>query len=228
MNALLVEDHALFREGLALLMRQRYPAVVLHQAANLAQAQALLARHADIDLVLLDLHRSDSTGLASLKELRRQAPELTIVVLSADSGPETVDAVIAAGGSGFIPKTARGRVIEQALGVVLDGGVYLPTDVLHAARLRGQAWRGQLGATGEFADYAAAVQDVYDLSPRQHDVLRGLIESKSNKAIARDLGIADSSVKSHLQIIFKKLGVASRAEAMLTAMRLGLATNDPD
>jgi DNA-binding NarL/FixJ family response regulator len=228
MNALLVDDHALFREGLALLMRQRFPHVLLGQAVDLAQAQALLQAHPEVELVLLDLNLRDSHGLASLTAMQASSPERSIVVMSADERPETVDAVIAAGGAGYIPKTARGGVIEAALRVVLDGGVYLPRGVLRAARVRGRSVREALAAQGvpvqDGDHYAAVAQDAFDLSPRQVEVLRGLIDSKSSKVIARELLIAESSVKSHLLVIFKKLRVNSRAAAVLEAVRLGLGS----
>jgi DNA-binding NarL/FixJ family response regulator len=107
MNALLVDDHALFREGMAMLMRQRFPEVSLRQAVDLARARETLALHPDIELVLLDLNLRDSAGLASLTALQAFAPECQVVVMSADERPETVDAVIQAGGAGYIPKTAR-------------------------------------------------------------------------------------------------------------------------
>ena len=209
MKTLLIDDHALFREGLALLMSSAFPEHVCHQAGSLAQALDLLAAQPDIRLVLFDLGLPDNTGIAGLQRLREAAPQASVVVLSADDTPETVLAAIDNGAAGFIPKTSRPNAMREALERVLAGGVYLPPDML-----------------GPRPDAAHADGTALGMSPRQLDVLRLLIDGKSNKLICRELDLAESTVKTHLAAIFRKLEVSSRTQAVVAAARLGLRLGD--
>lgn len=229
MNALLIDDHALFRDGLTLLLAQRFPDVVIDHAQDLASALKRLAQAPPIDLVLLDLGLSDSQGLGSLSQVLELRPQASVVVLSADDRPETVDAALAAGANGFIPKTSRGGVIDEALRIVLNGGVYLPRNALVAARL--QQVRNPTPAVRPpplmphtVHEDAPVAPGALDLSGRQLDVLRLMSEGLSSKNIGRELSLAESTVKSHILVIFRKLGVESRAQAVLAAVRLGLVS----
>lgn len=219
MKTLLVDDHSLFREGLALLITQGFPQLQLQQAGDIAEAMRQLEAHPDTELLLLDLALPDSAGTSGLIHLREHAPHVTIVVLSADDSPETVLAAIDAGAAGFIPKTARSGVMQQALRTVLAGGVYLPSAVLLAPRDDAADSAGVAAAS----DSPAADADVVTgLTPRQTDVLRLLIEGKPNKLICRELDLAESTVKTHLASIFRRLGASSRTQAVVAAARMGL------
>ena len=218
MKTLLVDDHTLFREGLAMLISHGFPDVQLHQAGDIAEALGLLRSDGGFELVLLDLGLPDSAGVLGLQRLREQAPDVTVVVLSADETPETVLSAIDAGAAGFVPKTAKAGVMQAALRVVLAGGVYLPPSVLGHAR----------GEPAPVAKVEAPVADDPEatgpggLSPRQADVLRLLVAGKPNKLICRELDLAESTVKTHLAAIFRKLEVTSRTQAVVAAARLGL------
>lgn len=228
MNALLIDDHALFRDGMTLLLGQRFPDVEVSHAQDLASGLQRLAAEPPIDLVLLDLGLSDSQGLASLSQVLDVRPQASVVVLSADDRPETVDAALAAGASGFIPKTSRGGIIDEALRVVLGGGVYLPRNALVAARLQQVREAPAPAAPRRPVEPHVVHQDApvapgaLELSARQLDVLRLMSEGLSSKNIGRELNLAESTVKSHILVIFRKLGVESRAQAVLAAVRLGL------
>ncbi|HET7795171.1 MAG TPA: response regulator transcription factor [Rhizobacter sp.] len=208
MKTLLVDDHILFREGLAMLITQGFAQAQLMQAGSIAESLTQISEQGDVDLVLLDLALPDSSGMSGLRRLREHAPEVTVVVLSADETPETVMAAIEAGAAGFIPKTARLGVMQEALRVVLDGGVYLPEAVLTRSPVPAAAPEGAGGSLG--------------LSPRQLDVLKLLIEGKPNKLICRELDLSESTVKTHLAAIFRRLNANSRTQAVVAAARLGL------
>lgn len=218
MKTLLVDDHALFREGLALLMAHGFPDVGLLQAGNLTEALDLIAAHGDVQLVLLDLNLPDARGLAGLQQLRAAAADVVVVVMSADESPATVLAAIEAGAAGFVPKTARSGVMKAALQVVLAGGVYLPPEVLGHAR---PTVSTPVTADGGDDDGPAG------LSPRQLDVLRLLVAGKANKLICRELDLSESTVKTHLAAIFRKLDVTSRTQAVVAAAQLGLRLGAP-
>jgi len=213
MRALLVDDHALFREGLSMLMAHRFANVELIHAQDLAGARRQLFDHPDVELVLLDLGLGDSQGVASLRSLMQSHPLVSYVVMSGDDRIETIDAAIESGAVGFIPKSTRGGVIEHALQVVFEGGVYLPpTVVAHRVTVGDEDGRPTAERLG--------------LSGRQLEVLRCLIDGESNKAISRKLDVAESTVKTHLVGIFRKLGALSRSEAAVIAHQLGLFSAD--
>lgn len=200
-KALLVDDHALFREGLALLMAHAFDGVECLQAASIAEAIDLGGQHPDLALTLLDLGLPDSDGMAGLRQLQQELPGPALVVLSADDAPQTVLDTINAGAQGFIPKSAEPGLMREALAHVLGGGIYLPRHSPAAP-----------------ASSPAAI----DLSERQLDVLRLLIRGRSNKLISRELDLSESTVKTHLAAVFRKLEVNTRTQAVVKAAALGL------
>lgn len=203
MKALLVDDHALLREALAALMQRDWPALNLLQAGSLADASALCDAHPDLSLVLIDLGLPDAQGLQSLQVLRARAPQARHVVISADDQQRTVIEAIDAGASGFVPKTTEFRVMMGALDLVLRGGVYLPLSAM--AR-----------------DAAAEAAEDLELSPRQIQVLGLLVAGHPNKQICRRLDLSASTVKTHVEAIYRRLSVNSRTQAVLAVARLGL------
>jgi len=213
MKTLLVDTHALYREGLALLITQGFPELELLQAGNVAEALAQLERHPDLDLLLLDLDLPDAEGMRGLLQIRDRAPEVAIVVLSGEAPSGAMLGAIEAGAAGFIPKTSPAGVMQEALRRVLDGGVYLPTALV-----------ARQAAVGEVEPEAtpATAAELSSLTPRQCDVLRLLIEGKTNKLICRELALSESTVKTHLASIFRRLGATSRTQAVVAAARMGL------
>ena len=214
MKVLLVDDHALLRDGLALVMVQAFPGLHLLQAGSLGEASEVLRREPDVQLVLLDLSLPDGDGIEALPHLRKAAPGATLVALSADDSVATVMAAIGAGAAGFIAKTAQAGGLLDALRFVLAGGVVLPPPMLDR---RATERPGSTGWTP-----AAQQPETLGFSPRQCDVLRLLIDGKPNKLISRDLEMSESTVKTHLSAIFRKLDASSRTQAVLAVARLGL------
>jgi len=199
MQALLIDDHALFREALSLLVESRFEGWQLRCAGSLAEGRARLAEQA-VPLVLLDLALPDAQGLQALETLRADDYEGRIVVLSADDRLETVQAAIEGGAAGFVPKRADLQTLAQAIEHTLGGGVYLPPSAL-------------VGARGN--------HDMPSLTPRQRDVLQLLVEGLPNKLIARRLALSESSVKTHLEGLYERLGVNTRTKAVVMAARAG-------
>ena len=198
-KTLLVEDHAMVREGLLMLLDQRLPGHLWRDAATLAAAVRLLRNAPDINLVLLDLDLSDSRGLVTLERVREAAPQVPVVVLSAHDSRDQVLAAIELGAAGFLSKTVDAEQLVRGVQRVLAGGVILP-------------------ATFNPAE-PHDVQGQPELSDRQRDVLRLLIDGLSNKLIGRALDLTEATVKSHLQQVYRKLGVESRTQAVVAAAR---------
>lgn len=203
MKVLLVDDHTLFREGLALLLALVDDHVQVLHASTLQQAEAALPLQPD--LVLLDLALPGVRGLDGLHAMRRMTEDIPVVVLSGTEDPATMRACVDAGAMGYIPKTAGSAHMQAALRLVLAGEVAMP-QAAEAAAPTARADPGRL----------------LGLTPRQLDVLRGLVRGKTNKAIARDLGIHADTVKSHVTAVLQALGARNRTEAVYAVRNLSL------
>lgn len=213
MNILLVDDHALFRGGLKSLLKELGAGLVLDEAGNCSQAlqQAAGRRY---DLILLDLNMPGLNRLDALAALRDAAPDAPVVVLSGETEPNLVRATIERGAMGFIPKSATPEVLIEALRLVLAHGVYLPLEVLESMNAAAPA----AGPPGD----ASGAGSLPGLTPRQRDVLRYVIQGKPNKVIARELDIAESTVKVHLSSVLRAFGVRNRTEAVYAVAKSGL------
>ena len=208
MKLLVVDDHALFREGLKLLLSSLDPDVKLDEAGDLVQALKL-ADDANFDLILLDLKMPGPNGLDALAAMRDATAGVPIVVLSGEDDPALIRAAIEGGAMGFIPKSSTPEVLIQALRLVLAHGVYLPPLALGAR------------AAAALPAGAADIK-LPGITDRQMDVLRCVIQGKPNKVIARDLDISEGTVKLHLSAVFRALGAHNRTEAVYAAAKLGL------
>ena len=204
MKIILADDHPLFRDGFALLLRQIEPGALVLEASDLYAAQALAAKHSDVDLVLLDLEMPGMDGGQGLERLLAQHPSLPVVVLSAHDGQESVQTVLKAGAAGFIPKASTTQVMLSAIRLVLSGGVYLPPQMIAPPHPQ------------------QAQANVSELTARQLDILRLLAKGLSNKQICRDLNLSEGTVKSHILAVYRVLLVNNRTEAAMAAKRLGL------
>ncbi|MCX7141876.1 MAG: response regulator transcription factor [Proteobacteria bacterium] len=208
MKLLLIDDHPLLRAGMRFLLRSLDAGIELDEAGTCDEALELLAGR-DYDLVLLDLMLPGRNGLSALAAIRDAAPGVPVVVVSGESDPGMVRAAIDGGAMGFIPKSSTPEVMIQALQLVLAHGIYLPPMVLEAAYTSS-------------APAPRAASTLPGLTPRQMDVLRGVIKGKANKAIAKELELSEGTVKAHLSAVFQALGVHSRTEAVYAAANQGL------
>lgn len=202
MKIIVADDHALFREGLCLVLRQLGNDVVVIEAGDHDSALASAAQHPDADVILLDLDMPGREPQAALEAMIAQAVATPVIVLSACEEVRRVRSALDAGAMGFIPKHESARVMLSALRLVLDGGTYIPPLLMKKDRT--------------FATPSVA------LTPRQLDVLAHLVEGKSNKTISRQMGLSEATIKAHLAVIFRCLNVDNRTEAARVAARLGL------
>ncbi len=204
MKVLIVDDHALVRDGLGhLLQVLDDDAVEVLEAATASDALACAATTPDLDLALVDLNLPDRHGHELVAALVAQCPLLPTVVLSASEDPRDIEQVLAAGALGFVPKSSPTPVLVQALRLVLAGGIYVPPALMRAAA-------------------RAAAPNPHALTERQAAILRRLVDGHSNKVIARELGITEATVKAHVSAIFKALGVSNRTQAARAARELGI------
>ncbi|HEX7044825.1 MAG TPA: response regulator transcription factor [Burkholderiales bacterium] len=209
MKLLIADDHALFREGMRHLLAQLDDAVEVIEAGSCADLLAAVEAQPDIELVLLDLTMPGRDGFVALELLAREHSRLPVVVLSASEDRAAMQRALDGGAVGYIPKTSSAAVMLHALRLVLAGGIYVPPALVHPAPL----------ACGGAAPKAA---DGSALTPRQLEVLACVIEGKSNRAIAAQLGLSRATVKAHITAAFKALRVSNRAQAAAVAKRLDL------
>jgi len=201
-RVLIADDHPLYCDALRAVVPQACPGADISEANSQEQVLAAVAAGREFSLVLLDLNLPGAIGLSCLSELRRVVPTTPIVVVSAVGDPKIMQDVIMGGACAFIPKSAPGQVLINALRVILAGGTYMPTGIV--ASLRG-------------GDGSAARSE---LTLRQRRVLELLSTGLSNKRIARALDISEITVKAHVTAIFRKLGVTNRVQAGLEARRV--------
>lgn len=211
MKIILADDHALFRDGFILLLKQLEASAEVIAAASFDEAMARAREHAEADLLLLDLNMPGMWGMESVKTVLRSFPALPVAILSAADSREVMEAMLAAGVSGFIPKSSSPQVMLSALKLILAGGVYLPVQLLPDRQ----------SETGT-SHSASGSRPHLPLTSRQLDVLRLLAEGKSNKLICRELNLGEGTVKAHIAAIFRVLDVRNRTEAAVAARRLGL------
>jgi len=205
LKLLVIEDHALVREGLLQALKGLEKNVVTLGATDADAGLELLEANQDVDLVLLDLMLPGTSGMALLGVLRKRFPTIPVVIISALDDTDTVMRGLRQGAAGFVPKSSSTEVMLQALRDVLAGEVYLPP------RLRDTAARG--------SGRSRTVADRYGLTPGQMRVLELLTEGKTNRQIADLLGVTEGTVKIHVSAIFKAMNVTNRSQALLLASK---------
>lgn len=205
MKILVVDDHALVREGLRQVLKGLEEHLDVLQAGTCQQAFALAQTHGDLDLVLLDYHLPDMNGLEALAIFGEQHPELPIVLLSGQANTLIMRQVLQAGAAGFVTKSAVSDELLHAVRCVLNGDIYLPQELGTAT--------------------SPAPLDGGDSKPlltqRQELVLRCLLDGLANRDIADQLHISEETVKTHVAAILRHFDVQNRTQAVVAAARIG-------
>lgn len=211
MKVLLIDDHQLFRSGLRTLLVGLRGEFEFFEADN-CDIAINHDQKDQIDLILLDLYLPDTKGFESLNKIK-QHYHCSIVVLSSEDDPHIIREAIALGAAGFIPKSSSPEVLIAALQLVLASGIYLPPHVLD-----GYSGDPQVSGTQQ----AERDKVLEELTERQLDVLIKAAQGKSNKSIARELHIAEGTVKAHLSACYRVLNVDNRTEAVYATASIGL------
>ena len=206
-KVLVADNHFLIREALRATLNELEGNVAILEASDARQTLHIASELGDIELVLLELDLPDQAGLLILKELRKRHPAIKVVILSSRHDCDSMADALALGAAGFVPKTTPREIILSALKLVLAGGIYIPPEMFSRAKAPLSRTDGRITTS--------------ELSERQRDVLRQMMEGKSNKAICRALNLAVPTVKNHVTAIFRILKVSSRTEAVVAAHNLG-------
>jgi DNA-binding NarL/FixJ family response regulator len=225
MKILLVDDHVLFREGIALLLRSLVAGDSLYQAGKCDEALELVAKDPGIELVLMDINLPGTSGINAISLLRAEFPLIPVVGLSSSDDKQTILDAIDAGAMGFIPKSSSSAVLFAALQLVLSKGIYIPPEAFLRDRSAAprSARRNSADQSGS-SEYATPTD--LGLTPRQSDVLFLILQGKSAKAICRDLSLSSSTVKVHTSAALRALNVTTRTQAVIAAGRMGLRFDD--
>lgn len=211
-RALVADDHSLYRTGLALLLKDRLSVTDVIEVNAFDPALDRLADTPGVALALFDLSMPGMGGPASLTVIKETYPGLRIAVVSAREDRETVLQAISVGVNGYVPKSLSEDEMTTALQRVMTGDVFIPNFM---AISQGMLPPGTATEAG-----GVAVPTLSKLTPRQRDVLGCILRGRSNKEIARDIGIAEGTVKIHLAALFAHFSARNRTELATRAQSL--------
>ena len=199
-RVLVVDDHALFRTGVANILNQEEDLRVVAEAANGAEGLRAFQEHQP-DVTLLDLRMPVMEGVEAVRRIRERDPQAKVIILTTYDADEDIARALKAGAKAYVLKDISADDLIACIRDVLAGKTYLAP-----------------AAAAKLAEEVTRVQ----LTPRELSTLRLMADGKANKEIANELGISDRTVKTHLGHLFEKLGVTSRTEAVKIATRRGL------
>jgi DNA-binding NarL/FixJ family response regulator len=205
---LIADDHPLFREAIHNVIADGFPDSEVMETSDLDSA-GLTQEHDDLDLILLDLNMPGMHGLNGLITLRNEAPTIPVVIVSAEEDKQIVLQAITYGAVGFITKSSPRAQMTEAIEQILNGNVYLPSDIIRSSK--------QSPRRTSHEEPGIPPELLQALTRKQLLVLERMTKGESNKQIAYNLDIAETTVKAHVSAILRKLGVHNRVQAILSA-----------
>ncbi len=214
----MADDHGLVRDIMRHYIASLADGVDVAEAATLDEVLAHTSAPQAPDLILLDLHMPGMAGVSSVADVRRNFPAAAIVIISANSDAAIITAALKNGANGYIPKTTSGKALVTALRLVLDGETYVPSALLNQISTPPPTKSVPGMAPSNDEPHVDLPGDLAKLSSREANVLRLLIDGKSNKEIARDLDVQEVTVKLHLRNVYRKIGAGSRTDAVRIAL----------
>ncbi|KAF0674700.1 LuxR C-terminal-related transcriptional regulator [Profundibacterium mesophilum] len=222
-SVLVIDDHPLYGEALGIALGEVFPGCEIRTQTTLAGAIAALDEGFSPELIMLDLKLPDVTGISGFQSLRTHVPDVPITVISALTSSEVIEALMAAGAAGFIPKDISSQGLRTALGLVRDGHRYVPPSH-HAPPPSKEQGRGPTVA--QICDRIA------DLTPQQARIMKLICAGKPNKQIAYEMSLAEATVKAHITALLRRLGVQNRTQAAVLVenanIELGAGMSDAD
>ncbi|MFH1794111.1 MAG: response regulator transcription factor [Pseudomonadota bacterium] len=204
---MIADDHPLFRGALKQALAGIGGEPEILEAGDFETARSIVAANDDLDLILLDLAMPGVSGLSGLVTLRGIQAGVPVVIVSAHDDPETIRRALSLGASGFISKSSSMEHIREAIGTVLAGGIWSPSDI-------------DLGVEAD-PEISDLIQRLQSLTPQQSRVLSMLAEGLLNKQIAYELGVSEATIKAHVSAVLQKLGVDSRTQAVIQLSKIG-------
>ena len=222
MKILIADDHELFLEGLKLVLKSHFKEAEVTAVKNYTELFAAIEKER-FDLIVTDLAMPGANSIDALSKMHTILKDTPIIVISAVFDKEIVQRTIEIGVSGYIPKSSSNDLMLSAIHLVLAGGVYIPKALLDEVSVAPEM-------ALDFQDLKEVGQDINSkdknkkLTPRQIDVVRGIAKGLPNKLIAYELGLTEGTVKVHITVILKTLGVSNRTGAVIEAVKKGYIT----
>ena len=207
---LIADDHPLFREAISSVIASGFEGSEILETDDLDSALIIAKENDDLDLILLDLNMPGMHGLNGLITLRNEAPTIPVVIVSAEEEKQVVLQAITYGAVGFITKSSPRIKMTEAIQQILNGNVYLPSDIIRTGK-------ESTGRRRRNDDNPVSPELLNSLTRRQLLVLERMSKGESNKQIAYNLNIAETTVKAHVSAILRKLSVHNRVQAILSA-----------
>ena len=217
---LVVDDHTLCRRGLTALLSREPQFDVVGDAADAGEAQRR-AQELQPDLILLDNHLPGVRGVDALPALRDAAPAARVLMLTVSEDEQDLGTALRAGAAGYLLKTIEGEALASAIHRVMRGESVVDTEM--TSKLVAAFQNGGTSARAAEPPASPAQTLLAQLSPRERDILRGIARGASNKEIGADLGIAETTVKIHVQHVLRKLDVSTRVQAAVLATSAGVS-----
>jgi len=200
-HILIVDDHALFRTGMQMILTQVGKARDISEASSIKQAFDF--SESGVDIILLDIHLPGLNGIDAIRPMQEKFVGIPIIILSASSDRRSIKDAKELGASGYLNKAALAEEMVSSITKVLNGGCCFPQDI-------------------NYTDETDEPHLASALTPRQIEVLIYLCEGKPNKLIARELEMSENTVRVHVSAILTTLGASNRTEAILIAQREGI------
>jgi len=207
-RVLIADDHSVVLEGLRMFLERDPELTVVGEAVDGAEA-VCLAQHLHPDVVLMDLLMPVMDGIAAISAIRKQLPETEVIALTSVLESTSVVGAVKAGAIGYLLKDTKAPELRKAIKAAAAGQVQLSPQ-----------------ASAYLVREVRTPEVIEALTEREREVLHLLVQGLSNKEIARDMQIVEDTVKIHVKHILAKLGVQSRTQAVLYAIRLGLVSTE--
>lgn len=207
---LIIDDHPIFRHAMTTILAQRFEDSESVEANSMREALEILEQDQSFDLVMLDLNMPETTGLNGLLDIRNQYPTLPIVIISADTEKQHILQTISYGAVGFISKSSNIEEIANSVDSIFEGNVCLPSEIL----------RTSTDSRVHQKESTITPEQIRSLTRKELEVLKYLTQGLANKVIAYELNISETTVKSHVSSILKKLGASNRVKVVASAANI--------
>ena len=207
---LIIDDHPIFRHAMVTILGKKFPDSQTIEANSLSEALEVLEADSAFDLVMLDLNMPETCGLNGLLEIRNQHPNLPVVIISAETEKHNILQTISYGAVGFISKSSKIEEIATSVESIFEGNVCLPSEILRTSSTRNRVKK----------EDAISLDQIRSLTRKELAVLKYLTQGLANKVIAYELNISETTVKSHVSSILKKLGASNRVKVVASAANI--------
>ena len=225
LKILIADDHELFLNVLEFILKSEFKDVDIVLAKNYTEIFTQLEKYKNFDLIVTDLAMPGANWLEALNRIHQFVGETPIIIVSAVFDKEILQKTLEVGVSGYIPKSSSNAVMLSAINLVRAGGVYIPHELLDNA-VNNKEINQEIKTLQTLSDEHTTHKSAKKLTPRQIEVVKCIAKGLSNKLIAYELGLTEGTVKVHVTVILKILGVNNRTAAVMEAVKNGYISKE--